>query len=203
MGKPRISIPTLFFAAGVCFLWGCASGPLRDETDPEVKLTKYHSYRWLSDDEARTLKLDAPKVDYFTDSITVDRDNELDGRVHQAMDRQLQATGYRAVSEGKPDFYVSYYVKQPDDTWLSSWRGITSAINETPVVIFPDFDRSKISTYRKGQVYLVFYDARTRRPAWTGIAMSQAFGPAEDLSKVEPIIASLMGEYRDEVKATA
>lgn len=147
---------------------GCASGPVYSTKDPRVDLGAYHTYQWITPAEAGALRLNDPQIDFYASEVHVARDPELENKLRPVVERELRQKGYAPASSGTPDFYVTYYGQRGGGEWISTWQGSSPGIENVPVVIFPDFDRSQAFDYRDGTVYLTFYDARTKMPAWTG-----------------------------------
>lgn len=169
----------LGFSLGIGLLLSSCSSGTTVRKDPEAKLTAYHTYNWVTQDQVNELKLTNPKIDFIAGSVRVIRKEAEEGAIKAAIDESLRKQGFvlnaGSSAGARPDFYVTYYGKAKNDDWVSTWTGSTPAVGNVPLVIFPDYNRESARTFHDGVVYLTVYDAKTQKPAWTGNASSSDF----------------------------
>lgn len=194
-----IKTPLKALVLALLILWGGCSSPTGSMRDHSVDLSKYHTYAWLNQDASIRLRLSDPNTDYVIMKwIKVTQRPELEAQVRPVIEKNLQKNGFfPALGNQKPDFYVTFYAKAKDEDWVSTWTGITPGVN-APVIIFPDYDRSKDYQYVDGMVYLTFYDSESKKPVWSGRANTAAFGPAR-----EPAIEAAVNQLVEEFKKAA
>ncbi len=175
----------------------CSSSGVKSNTDAQVDLTHYKTYRWIGPDEAQTLRLDNPKIDYLSGISTIKRIPEQENVVRVQTESELGNRGYTQASVHQtPDFYVTYYLKAKDQDWVSSWSGSTPSIDNVPVVIFPGFDRAQARDFHDGIVYMTIYDAKSRQPAWTGkMDFTATSSPATE-SEVRAAVGQLLEGFK-------
>jgi hypothetical protein len=173
----------------------CSSGPI-DRKDSRVDLARYHTYRWVSADEAAVLHLRDPNVDGpISEPARVVTRPKLEARLRPLVEEQLKEAGYAPDRSGLPDFYVTFYGKSRNEDWVSSWSGTTPAIQHVPLVIFPDYAVDSARTYRDGVVYLTFYDRATGRPAWTGSIDRSRYGNLDDDATLKAEVTDLVHAF--------
>ena len=177
---------------------GCAAKYPSVKQDPQADTSRYRTYRWVGEPEAQFLHLDNPNIDYLSRSSKIERRLDVEPQLKEVVNRELVTRGMTETS-GLPDFYVTYYGKTKDENWVSTWTGSTPSINNVPVIMYPDFDRASARSYLEGSLLLVFYDANSRRPAWTGTMPNVLEGKQV---KLETVTARL-GELVQEFKSTA
>jgi hypothetical protein len=190
------NINFLISALAVLLTVGCSSGPVSSSKDPGADLAKYHSYRWISPAEAKDLRLDNPSIEYVTGGVRIVQRPQIEDKLRPAVEKELKQNGFVPASEGAPDFFVTYYGKSKGDEWVSTWAGLAPGIDNVPVVIFPGYDRSQTRDYREGTVFLTFYDARSKNPAWTGRFQSEKLSPNIDDQKLAKSVALLISEFQ-------
>jgi hypothetical protein len=169
--------------AALAVVYACSASPIREDQDRRADRSHYQTYQWISTSDVKTLRLDDPNIDYVTGYSHIARRPDIELQLQIPVDRQLQAKGYR-LAEHNPDFYVTFYGRSKSGDWVSTWDGRAPSVNDVPVVIFPDYDRSEARRYRDGTLLLVLYDAKTTRPAWTGV-MNNAYSATEPVSIAE------------------
>ncbi|MFO7605258.1 MAG: DUF4136 domain-containing protein [Desulfurivibrionaceae bacterium] len=77
------------------FLWGCQSIKVSQDYNPARDFYSLETYAWQMETQPETgdIRVDNPL---------------LHDRIRAAVNQSLLDKGYRKISEGKPDFYVSY-----------------------------------------------------------------------------------------------
>jgi hypothetical protein len=85
----------LFVITLLGFLWGCQAIKVSQDYDPAKDFYSLQTYAWRMDSR------------FETGDIRVDNPL-LHDRIRAAVNQSLLNKGYRRISEGKPDFYVSY-----------------------------------------------------------------------------------------------
>lgn len=180
----------LFLAVLSAGVSACASGPdVRKDTG--VDLAGYHTFRWLSESEARELRLADPVIDGPTsEPVRIITRPALEERLRPLIEARLNAEGFRASNDGNPDFFVTFYGKSKDDDWVSSWSGSTPALVHVPLVVFPHYDSSGARDFREGVVYLVIYDSHTKKPAWTGSIYRRKYPEGAFSAEVDDLVSA-------------
>jgi hypothetical protein len=163
---------------------GCAGQPIRAYHAPdEALLRRGRTFQWLGQAEAAELRLSNPPVDYMGGTVRIERDPDLDSRLRPKVEESLRRKGFRPVTQGMADLFVTFYVEQKDGDWSSSWDGSTVGVENVPIVMFPDFDKALARRYSAGNVYLVLYDVESKRPVWTGV-MEKTLDPVANVSEL-------------------
>jgi hypothetical protein len=161
-------LKTLLACSALLSVASCSSAPANLGSDENVDVSKYKTYRWVSQNDVKVLRLEEPEVDFITGSSTVTSREDVVPRAREVIDRALKDVGYQQVGDGTPDFFVTFYIKAKDQDWVSTWQGATDSINSTPLVIFPGYNRDMAYRSREDDFYVTFYDPKTLRPSWTG-----------------------------------
>lgn len=186
MKKSVIALLALGFAFSGAL--SCASKAVWNTSDNSVNTTQYRTYQWITPAIARDMKLSDPKLDYvIMNWINVVRRPDISAKVEEVVSADLDEKGYGRAKDGKPDFYITFYAKQKDDDWLSSWAGNTPGII-APVVIFPYYSRAQSQENLDHVVYLTVYDGKSLKPVWTGRANTKLFG--DSFGEKEMVAAS-------------
>src|SRR6185295_19350207 len=152
--------------------------------------------QWVTQNEVAALRLQDPKVDYVVGSTDVQTRSDLEPQIRDLIDRGLQRQGFKLITSGKPDFYVTFYKKAKNEKWASTWAGDTRAINDTPLVIFPGYDRDLANRARDGDFYVTFYDPHTQMPSWAGRVAITDEGPKLGTIEADQAVAKLITEFR-------
>ena len=174
---------------------GCSSSALSAK-DSSTDLSKYRTYKWITESDADYLNLHNPNYKFPVAYMTVERKPEIEEKVRDRVEADLDNRGFTEATTESPDFYVTYYGKARDQNWVTSWSGRTPNIADVPIVIFPDLNPSQARDHIDGTVYLVFYDARTKRAAWTGRFRNSDFGPEINDSEITSAVDELVSEFQ-------
>jgi hypothetical protein len=178
-------------------LTNCSSPSTQTQRDSSVPISSYRLYQWIGQDEAKKLNLKDPNVNYMASQVKVERRPGVEPQIRNEVEENLQENGFRPVPPGEqPDFYVTYYIRERDQTWVSTWEGKTPAFNDTPLVVFPGLSRNQAYQYRDGTLVLVAYDPKTKLPAWNGSALSLMTPEGFDTKKAKADLHNLIQELR-------
>jgi hypothetical protein len=173
-----------------CLLVLTACSTVSTYTDPKADLSTYKTYRWVGESEAKLLNLGSPPtVDYVMGYSDVTRRNDLEPELKSVVDQTLHAKGFSLAADN-PDFFVTVYGRAKDSDWVSTYQGSVPSVNNVPVIMYPAYDLANARTYRDGMLVLVFYDAKTKKPAWTGVM-------ADVLHKKDVDLASISSDLRE------
>ncbi len=196
----------LLVTASLCGLalnvTGCAIGsvgPMTDQKDPTLDLTRAKTYKWLDQDGALALRLQNPDLDFITKAVRIEKSPILEERIRPAFESALQKRGLRPATNTAPDLYLTFYKESVSGDWYTSWRGLSPGVNGVPLIIFPDFDRTAAyaAEDQTGVYYLVAYDAAAKRAAWSarirGSDESGGPGSPEFAQAIEEIVDRFMG----------
>ncbi|MFL5812591.1 MAG: DUF4136 domain-containing protein [Bdellovibrionia bacterium] len=193
-----------WFGAGLGLMLmasSCSQKAIDTQRDANVNTQQYKTFRWLSPDDAKYLNLRDPNTNQPVQAwVNVRQQPVTEQRVRDVIEKDLQQYGYTSQNEGLPDFFVTYYSPARDKEWLSSWSGITLAFQGAPLVIYPNFDMHKALEFRPGMAYVVIYDAKTKRPAWTGEVID-AISPQGEVNR--PVVTSQVQELIAKFKNSA
>jgi hypothetical protein len=183
------------------FTWSCSSSKIDTQRDTNANTQTYHTYRWISQQDAAFLSLRDPNTQQAVQNwVNIRQRPETEQKVRQVVEGDLQKYGYIPQNEGTPDFFVTYYSPTPAKDWISSWSGITLAFQGAPLVIYPNFDMKKALEFRPGSAYVVIYDSRSKRPAWTG----EVIGAISSKGEVNrPVVTARVQELIAQFKNTA
>jgi hypothetical protein len=147
----------------------CASPPVQSYKDDDARLEAGQTFHWLTPGDATSLKLEDPGIDYMASTVLVKQRPEIEDKVRPMIEEALVNEGYKLDPGGTPDLYVTFFTKSKDQEWVSSWTGSTPGVDNIPLVISPDLNRSLLTKFRDGSVYLVLYSRASRTPVWTGV----------------------------------
>lgn len=75
---------------------GCVNVQVQTDYDEQAAFSSLRTFSWAPDTGK---KIDDPRID----------NTLLDGRIRRAVERELEASGYQEISEGEPDFLVTYH----------------------------------------------------------------------------------------------
>jgi hypothetical protein len=175
---------------------GCSTMGVDSKRDTRIDVSRYKTYQWVTNSEARQLNLDNPKqIDYMTGFAKLKQRKDVEPQLKGSIDQELKRQGYSEVS-GSPDFYVTYFGKAKDQDWISTWSGSVPSIGNIPLIMYPGFNQTVARTYRDGDLLLVFYDAKTKSPAWTGVMSGALSKQQVNLGTVTADLGQLVGEFK-------
>lgn len=191
---------TLIFACILALpgLSSCSAPRTETQKDSSAPISTYKVYRWVGEEEAKTLNLKDPKIDFMASSVKIERRPGIEPQVRNEIEKNLQQNGFRPASAGEnADFYITYYIQAKDQNWISTWEGNTPSFNGTPLVLFPGFSRNSAYQYREGTLVLVVYDPKTKQPAWNGSALSILNPNGLDTQRARTEVQHLIQEFKE------
>jgi hypothetical protein len=183
------------------FISSCSNPTVATQQDKNVNIQNYKTYRWISQEDAEYLSLRDPRTNQPVQAwVNVVKKPQTEQRVREVVEQDLNKQNYAPQTTGTPDFFVTFYSQARDKEWLSSWTGITLAFQNAPLVIYPNFDMHKALEFRPGTAYIVVYDAKTKRPAWTGEVID-AISPQGEVNApvVTARIQELIAKFKNSV----
>lgn len=192
-GQMSLKFRTPFVAALMAVSFACS--PIQVRKESKVDVSNYHSYQWVTQNQVHSLHLTKPPVMFRHPEVSIEYDKDIADTLRPLVDHDFQQKGYVLTTNGNPDFYVAFYGRRKDQSWVSTWSGSTQSTQGVPLVIFPDYRPVEDRKHIEGVVYIVLYDAKTQRPVWTGSVQSGNFGPTfgepELAQAVDGIVNSL------------
>lgn len=133
----------------------CSQFRVRSDYDRSADFSRLHTYAWLPLSEA------AP-----ADQRVLDR--YIDARIRKAVDRELQAKGFRPAGSATPDFLLNYRLaSEPAEAVRGSperyfygagWYG------------WPGANAFYTESYDAGTLYIAVVDPQTKHMTWIGAA---------------------------------
>lgn len=171
----------------------CSTLRVRSDFDRDVDFGRYESYAWLEE----PLRSEAPQsaADAMVDPFA--HNSLLDKRVRQAVDRELQARGYRAAHDEAPSFRVQYHVVLENRTRVYSAHGAYHGVYRRGYdyygidpggVIYSD-------DYKEGTLIVDVIDARTGQIAWRGWAIGKSRDGYYDEAAVDRAVSEILAEF--------
>jgi hypothetical protein len=155
----------------------------------------YKTYQWVTQPEAAYLNLqNPPTVDFVLGSSDITRRPDIEPGLISTVDQELQAKGF-TLTTANPDFYVTIFGRAKNSDWVSTWQGSAPSVDNVPIIMYPGYDRGQARTYRDGMIVLVFYDAKTRKPAWTGVMAGVLQKRSVDLASVQKDLTQLIKDF--------
>jgi hypothetical protein len=185
----------------VVIVSACNEAAVRTQQEKDVRIQNYKTYRWVSQEDSRYLSLRDPNTDQPVQNyVNIRQRPQTEQRVREVVEKDLQQYGYTPQFEGLPDFFITFYSPTRAKGWISSWSGTTLAFQNAPLVMFPNFDMHRALEFRPGMAYVVIYDSKTKRPAWTGTILN-AISPEGDVNA--PVVTAQIGDLIQKFKAAA
>jgi hypothetical protein len=168
-------------AVATLLLTACATTPdVRTDFDPATNFSTYRTYSWV-----------------FT-QIPEGMNPFVFQRVHDSIDRALQARGYTQTDAG--DFAVAFTLGSRDKVrvsdygpyggfypgwgWGWSWGGW-----------WPQYRSIDVRNVTEGTLALDFYDARTRRPIWHADASKEITPGHINQKELDADIDTVIGRF--------
>jgi hypothetical protein len=189
------------FLALTLLMSSCSAPAVDTQRDPNANIQGYHTYRWVSPEDAKYLSLRDPNTNQPVQNwVNIRQRPETEQKVKAVIEQDLQKYGYSPQDAGMPDFFVTFYSPTQAKDWISSWSGITLAFQGAPLVIYPNFDMHKALEFRPGMAYVVVYDSKSKRPTWTGEVID-AISPKGEVNA--PVVTARIRELIAQFKNTA
>lgn len=168
--------PTAVVAALALALIGLPAAASAQRVDVEAKTDKSASfkglktYRWLPPPPA-------PPATIAPDAVQPDRRTieQIDPVIHNAVDRELGAKGYRKVESGDSDLLVGYLINLATDFNSFTMADEYAALTGTTVYFsFGRASRTSSLTYAEtGTLAMGVVSAKTRQAMWRGEAKTK------------------------------
>nr|WP_320133801.1 DUF4136 domain-containing protein [uncultured Holophaga sp.] len=152
--KRTLLLPALLTTA---LLTGCSTFAVRADYDTTADYSAYKTFNWYASSKYAKDKKDG------TGNTLMDR------RVRHAVEKQLQAKGFRLESQGEPDFLLTYYPVYTNRQVITTtdlgtgfrWRpfhyGINSAVSE-------------VRNIKEGSIVLEIVDYKSNQLIWQAVA---------------------------------
>jgi hypothetical protein len=146
---------------------GCSTLKTSYDADPEFDFSTLETYAWKPDPPPKT---GDPRVD---------RDELLFQRIARAVDRNLDAKGYKETAIDKADFLIGYYITLEKKVaartindyygWAPAWGYFYGAYPYGPL----GMSETYVYQYDEGTLVLDIADARESRLIWRGLAIDE------------------------------
>ncbi len=162
-------------------LAACTTIQVSTDFDPGIDFGALETYAWLPDSERRH---GDPRID----------NTLLDQRVRSAVDRELEARGFRILQSGTPDFLVTHFAAvdrriRVDQIYRSS-RG--------PGWGQSGWSDTVVNEYEQGTLLLDVLDPRSRNLMWRGTAAARlgtAKTPEQRTQRVNEAVERLLDRF--------
>jgi len=158
----------------------CASPKVGYDYDSGANFSAYHTYEWM------------PGAQEVIGDKRVDN-SLVDSRIRTAVGARLQAKGYTASVNGKPDFYVAYHVAVKDRMKGSSTqRYIGDYAYGTYTTI------SDVRSYNEGDLLVDIIDAASKRLVWRSSAQAEVdpgMTPEERDKRIGRVVDQMLSSF--------
>lgn len=184
----------LFLAVLVMASAACAPSPkIGYDYDRSANFSAYHTYDWLSDEQEKT-------GDRRVDSSAVDM------RIRFAVQTQLLLKGYQRLTDGKPDFYVAYYIGLKDMTPAVSTQYFSRGMAGAPFVYSADTRSTRgekppaneASSFLTGSLLIDIIDAASNTLVWRGTAAGEVdpgLSSSERDERARTIVRRMLSQF--------
>jgi hypothetical protein len=189
--RPKLRWLSLCVAICVGSAAGCSSLKVRTDFDPEVDFGRYATYAWLEE----PVRAEAPTspADELVDPFA--RNSLLDKRVRRAVDRELEARGYRPAGQDMPAFRVQYHVILESRTKIRSYPGAYYGGYRGHGYYGAYGGGTYSYDYKEGTLIVDVIDARSDRLAWRGWAIGTSRDGYYDEQAVSEAVSAIMAEF--------
>ena len=183
--KPIIIIVLLFV------VFGCSSIKVSQDYDPAKDFSGLKTYAWQSETQAKT------------DDVRVDNPL-LNARIRAAFDRSISRKGYQKVSDGTPDFHVSYQYTirktiGSDDVSTGIGFGIGGFGHRSGAAGGIGIGTgSSVSEYDEGMLVIDFIDAGNGNLIWRGIGtrrVSMQSDPEKTITDINKTVDEILAQF--------
>ena len=183
--KPIIIIALLFI------VFGCSGIKVSQDYDPAKDFSGLKTYAWQSEMQAKTgdVRVDNPL---------------LNTRVRAAVDRSISRKSYQKISDGTPDFYVSYqYVIRKtigsDDVSTGIGFGIGGFGRRGGAGGGISIGTgSNVSEYDEGMLVIDFIDSGNGALVWRGIGtrrVSMQSDPEKTITDINKTVDEILAQF--------
>ncbi len=177
MGKSgRIKKVQCLLVSGFCLFWalGCSTFSVKTDFDPEVEFSRYKTYAWMP----QTMKDEGQMADLR---------KELGSWVESEVGWELDARGFTRKTEGKPDFFLTYYGQLEEviqaNTVSSAGCGSRGC------------GGSAVHRYIKGTLVLDMIDAETNEVVWRGTSVGPIDDPDKRRERVQQRVQAMLKDF--------
>jgi len=172
---------------------GCSTLEVSYDYDPKADFSGMTAYDWLDEPQK-------PTGDPRIDGNTILRD-----RIHQAVNTELRARGFREVSED-PDFLVAYHVsldRRQSVQTLNSYYGYGPGWGYGYGAAYrPGFwagaPETYVYEYEEGTLILDIVDPKNKALMWRGSATDEVSfksTPSKDQAKLNEAVKELLEHF--------
>lgn len=182
---------------GVALIAGCSTAQVQTFRTPQNLQKAYVSWRWVNQADVARLNLEAAPG--AGETVQVKSDQDLSSRVEKLAENQLKRRGFLRARELRPNFYVTFYAKAASGDWISSWHGTAPAVQNVPLVAFPDLDREMAKQHQDGTLYLTVIDGTSLKPVWTGRVSRTDYGSSFAQQPVSEAVRDLVDQIAEDL----
>lgn len=183
--KPIIIIALLFI------VFGCSGIKVSQDYDPAKDFSGLKTYAWQSETQAKT------------DDVRANNPL-LDARIRAAVDRSILRKGYRKISDGTPDFHVSYQYAirktiGSDDVSTGIGFGIGGFGHRGGAAGGIGIGTgSSVSEHDEGMLVIDFIDAGNGDLVWRGIGtrrVSMQSDPEKTITDINKTVDEILAQF--------
>jgi hypothetical protein len=173
--------------AGLVLAIACAT-PIKTahDSDPDVDVSSYQSYAWISDDP-----LIPPQVGNAAPNYISPID---DGRIRGAVERELGTRGYiKTDSREQADLVVSYAVAAQQKLRVRDTPG-RSSVYYGGYGHGPWYGGSQVSVqqYTEGTLSIELWDRRTKKAVWVGWASKRLSSNDDSKKTIDAAVTKIL-----------
>ena len=140
-----------------CFLTGCESMQVSADFRRNFRFTSVETYAWLPDPPGHA-------------GDPVLHNDLIDGRVRDAVDRELQGMGYRKVPGDEADIHITYYLSLDRRV---SWQMVSHAYQYQGGFSERHTTQTTLRESEQGTLLIDMLEPGTRRLVWRGTAQAR------------------------------
>lgn len=170
----------------------CSTLQTSYDADPEFDFSSLQGYAWKPDPPPKT------------GDPLVDRDELLFQRIARAVDRNLDAKGYKEVSIDEADFLIGYYITLEKKVaartindyygWAPAWGYFYGAYPYGP----RGMSQTYVYQFDQGTLVLDIADAKENRLVWRGLATDEVTfmrSPEKKAQAVNDAIDKMLADF--------
>jgi hypothetical protein len=164
-------------------LGGCSAAMVRSHYNPQANFAALRTYAWLPKDQAAPGDQQTP-------------DENFDRRIHDDVDRDLQAKGYTPAGDAAPDFLLNYRFS---DTPVSALQGDPSyRAWGTWWTVGPGWQMESSDDFEEGSLFLAVLDPTHQGMYWLGIAEARlvpTMSYGRTIERIDETVAELLKRF--------